>query len=73
MTEASNTLAPHQARVLQERLDLAEKRDRLVGFLASEAIGAVPGPDLVLLRTQSRIMDEYIAVLDKRIALFSAA
>lgn len=58
-----------QARVIDERRELAEKLERLDGFLGSVPI-AVLGAQGPLLEEQARYMRAYLRVLDKRIALF---
>ena len=58
-----------QARVIDERRELAEKLERLHSFIDSRP-PHVDGEDLKLLLEQGRAMRNYLAVLDARIARF---
>lgn len=63
-------MEPYQARVIKEKNELREKTDALYTFLVSKAILDVPGQEAALLRYQHDAMEEYVSVLEARIALF---
>lgn len=62
-----------QDRVRAERAELAVKVDKLGDFLTSPSAGEIDLGELVRLTNQSRIMQDYLAVLDQRIAFFEQA
>jgi hypothetical protein len=59
-----------QQRVVDEHQELADRRNRLYVFLASEAYDELPIPEQVRLSRQKLIMDLYLQVLDERINEF---
>lgn len=59
-----------QDRVRAERAELAIKVDKLGDFLTSPSAGEIDLGELVRLTNQSRVMQDYLAVLDQRIAFF---
>lgn len=63
--------APYQLRVLNERADLAQKSINLDRFLRDpERTAGIPVQEISLLRMQQIVMDQYLAILDKRIENF---
>lgn len=64
-------LQPYQQRVVEERAALAEKFDKLTAFLASETSQGLPAAEKELLYRQHDVMNQYIAVLDRRIRGFT--
>lgn len=69
---AAPVASTFQDRVRAERAELAGKVDKLGDFLASPGAGEIDLGELVRLTNQSRIMQDYLAVLDQRIAFFDA-
>jgi hypothetical protein len=70
MVDGLPAMPPHQERVLQERAELAERRDKLAAFLSGPIFPTLPDEDAVLLQEQFYVMGQYVATLDKRIARF---
>ena len=62
--------APHQKRVINERNELKEKADRLSQFWGTEIYNGLSVNEKNLLHMQLRVMDQYIAILEMRIATF---
>jgi hypothetical protein len=58
-------------RLIQEKQDLDEKREKLVNFLESDKIEQIDSVQISLLNIQSQIMLAYSQVLTERIAIFS--
>lgn len=54
-------------RMNKERMELADKHEKLVKFLRTRYTILDP-TELHLMREQARIMDDYIQILDARIA-----
>lgn len=65
-----NTLAPHQARVVDEKTDLDEKLSKLQGFFATDLFKSLPDEGRDLLVTQLGLMQAYSEVLAQRIDRF---
>ena len=65
-------MAPHQQRVVDERADLQGKIERLGKFMDGDLFARLPIAEQNRLRQQSGWMCGYRAVLDERIAAFSA-
>ena len=63
-------MEPHQQRVLEERQQLRERLDRLENFLASDLFRSLSHEDGVLLWAQRGAMAQYLAILDRRVALW---
>jgi hypothetical protein len=70
-------MQPHQERVVTERADLAEKVKKLDQFIRGGNFGGIfpslAADEKARLRRQAKLMEQYLEVLDERIAAFSAA
>ena len=64
-------LAPHQQRVVDEKRDLDDKREKLNNFKNTDLFASLPGREQERLNTQAHIMTMYSEVLGERIAAFS--
>lgn len=64
------TIGDHQARVIEERKDLAVKRLRLAAFITSEQAEALSDGEKMLLAAQLEVMTKYLDLLGKRLALW---
>lgn len=64
---------PHQQRVIHERGDLAYKLERLVAFFTGDAFKALPGEEQGMLLDQRVHMERYLAILDRRVAVFDGS
>ena len=64
-------LAPHQQRVVDEKRDLDDKREKLGNFKNTDLFASLPWQEQERLNTQAHIMTMYSAVLGERIADFS--
>ena len=64
-------LAPHQQRVVDEKRDLDDKREKLGSFKNTELFASLLWQEQERLNTQAHIMTMYSAVLGERIAAFS--
>jgi hypothetical protein len=60
----------HQERVLEERTQLNDRLVKLDSFLYTEKFNCLSMDDQDLLITQQAIMEQYLDVLDQRIANF---
>lgn len=60
----------YQQRVVVERTELDQKLSRLRAFISSEQFQTVAAFEQVRLLRQQDIMQQYLAVLDERIADF---
>jgi proline racemase len=72
-------MLPHQQRVIDERDQLAERLDKLRAFITLQPQGgtvsifdSLDKAEREDLRSQARHMREYKAILDRRIARFTA-
>jgi len=63
-------MKPHQQRVVEEKEELDEKRQRLGEFKNTDLFAALPWQEQERLNTQAHIMTMYSAVLGARIAAF---
>ena len=61
---------PHQQRVVNEKIDLDEKREKLGGFFETSMFRNLDSAEQARLRYQAVTMREYSAVLGERIAAF---
>lgn len=69
-----STMAPHQQRVIAEKVELSDKLAKLGNALDSGALkGKVSDADISLLCEQERLMREYNEILRRRIANFESA
>lgn len=73
MVEIKKELQYWQQRVVDEHRELQERRNKLRDFLSSDTFESVPTEQQHLLCKQCEVMDEYVLILEKRIAAFSAA
>ncbi|MCB6184257.1 hypothetical protein LIN78_11950 [Leeia sp. TBRC 13508] len=64
------TLENHQQRVVEEKNELQEKLSKLNEFLASKDVLELSLKNRLLMTEQAEWMSRYLAVLEKRIALF---
>ena len=64
-------LAPHQQRVVDEKRDLDDKREKLGNFKNTDLFASLPGLEQERINTQAHIMTMYSEVLGERIAAFS--
>ena len=71
MEKSMAQLAPHQQRVVDEKRDLDDKREKLGSFKNTELFASLPWQEQERLNTQANIMTMYSAVLGERIAAFS--
>jgi len=63
-------LSAHQIRVIEERVALAEKLDKLRTFTSGAFFQTVVRDEQRRLVRQSLIMSDYLDILDQRIAAF---
>ncbi|HIC7209393.1 crAss001_48 related protein [Burkholderia stabilis] len=63
-------LAPHQQRVVDEKTELDERREKLGQFKHTPVFERLPWQEQERLNTQAHIMTMYSAVLGERIAAF---
>lgn len=70
---ADPTRAPHQQRVLDERLELSGKLGKLEAFRLTPAFAGLSLVEQGLLVEQAHHMTAYLVVLDARIKRFGAA
>lgn len=70
MTILTN-LQPHQQRVVDEKKELDEKREKLGAFKNTDFFLKLPWQEQERLNTQGHIMTMYSAVLGERIAAFN--
>ena len=66
-------MQPHQQRVIDERQQLRERLDKLENFLAGDLFKSLNHEEGVLLWAQRGAMAQYLAVLDRRVALWQGA
>lgn len=59
-------LQPHEARVVKERVELADKVDKLRQFVNSEQFNTLESLDRTLLADQLQTMDQYLNILQRR-------
>lgn len=64
-------MKPHEERVVHERLELAQRLEKLIKFLANQELTAsVPSEELIRMHQQAEVMTSYRKILDDRIAAF---
>lgn len=63
-------LQPHQQRVVDEKAELDERREKLGTFKNTERFAALPWQEQERLNTQAHLMTMLSAVLGARIAAF---
>jgi hypothetical protein len=64
---------PYQARVIMERIQLADKVNKLEDFILSEGFQAINGEEQELLTQQLEHMAMYLRVLNIRVQAFNGA
>lgn len=62
--------APREWRVLDEKADLDNRRERLLDFCGSPTFHGLPESDQILLLRQGVAMRTYSEILGERIAKF---
>lgn len=68
---ASEVLLPHQQRVVDEKNELDAKLQRLTTFIEENPeFHKLTGPEQGLLIDQQHIMEDFLDILCRRIALF---
>lgn len=65
-------MQPHQQRVIDEKAELDEKREKLDAFGRTPMFTGLPQQEKERLTAQAHIMTMYSAVLSDRIAAFTA-
>lgn len=60
----------HQQRVVDEKKELDEKREKLGNFKNTDLFASLPWQEQERLNTQGHIMTMYSAVLGERISAF---
>lgn len=61
-----------QQRVVDEKNEVSDRLSRLYSFFQSRKFAELPEAERVRMRSQARFMDGYAAVLEERIAAWSA-
>lgn len=61
---------PHQSRVLDEKADLDQKRERLATFIGGDSFKHVPAAERTRMIEQYGVMTRYSNILRERIAAF---
>ena len=65
-------LQPHQQRVVDEKKELDEKRDKLIVFFCTPVFAALDQSEKDRLRLQHGVMGLYSEILGQRIAAFGS-
>lgn len=63
-------MQPHQERVVNERKELTDKREKLALFIGGKAFNTLPDDEQSRLRRQFDIMLQYEGILQERIDHF---
>lgn len=63
-------LAPHQQRVVDEKRELDERREKLGAFKNTDFFASLPWQEQERMNTQAHVMTMYSAILGERIAAF---
>lgn len=66
----SETYAPHQQRVVDEKAELDARREKLGAFKNTDVFAGLPWQEQERLNTQAHLMTMLSAVLGERIANF---
>lgn len=66
----SKQLAPHQQRVVDEKRELDERREKLDAFYSNPVFHGLPESEQSLLLRQGVAMRAYSEILGERIAAF---
>ena len=72
-TAVAVELLPHQDRVIVERVQLADKVNKLEAFVLGEGFYRLPEEERELLNEQLECMALYLRILDQRVALITGA
>lgn len=65
-----NSLKPHQQRVVDEKCELDDKREKLIAFRKTDVFASLPWQEQERLIAQTSAMTTYSAILGDRIANF---
>lgn len=65
-------MAPHQSRVIEEKMELSDKVFKLATFISGSVFAGLPAAEQTRLSRQYLIMQLYEQVLEERIAAFTA-
>jgi hypothetical protein len=65
-------MAPHQQRVIDEKTELDDKREKLLAFFNTDLFRGLDQAEKDRLRTQHGVMGVYSEILHQRIAAFPA-
>lgn len=68
--EATKDLQPHQQRVVDEKIELDEKREKLGIFLYTDIYAGLPDEERGDLHAQYTVMGHYSGILISRIGRF---
>lgn len=68
----ASDMAPHQQRVVDEKKDLDDKREKLMSFFSTEVFSGLDQAEKDRLSTQYGVMTVYSAILGQRIKAFAA-
>jgi hypothetical protein len=67
---AANAVPPHQQRVLDEKAELDERRERLAAFFSTPIFHGLPESEQIRMERQAVAMRTYSEILGERIAAF---
>ena len=68
--QGEKTMQPHQERVVTEKKELDEKREKLGAFIEGEIFLSLPEAERGRLQQQAIAMARYSTILGDRIAAF---
>lgn len=63
-------MQPHQQRVVDEKNELSDRLEKLLGFIGTDFYNSIPKKQQELLVLQSKAMLDYNSILGQRIYLF---
>ena len=66
----SKQLAPHQQRVVDEKRELDDRREKLMAFFSTPIFHGLPESEQIRLERQAVVMRSYSEILGERIAAF---
>jgi hypothetical protein len=66
-------MVPHQQRVVNEKAELDEKREKLLAFFNTDLFRGLDQAEKDRLRTQHGVMGVYSEILHQRISAFPTA
>lgn len=66
----SKTLAPHQQRVVDERIETSGRLERLVAFIGTDMFAGLDVAEKSRMRRQAAVMTELVEILGARVAAF---